>query len=646
LSVFCQKPIDNFFATLQNYDIMASFEMCEGVNERSVKGDSYSRQKHFITQSHFTHSLLTLHSIIPEKLTKFALPETAPLMEKNWTLKTLPPQPKIDSLAKALNINPALATLLVQRGVETFDEAKSFFRPSLASLHDPFLMKNMDKAVKRLADALEKEEKIVIYGDYDVDGTTSVALVYSFLKSFYPYVQFYIPDRHKEGYGVSLEGIEWAKQNGICLIISLDCGIKSEKPVELANAYGIDFIICDHHLPDEHLPLAHAVLDAKQPGCEYPYKELSGCGVGFKLMQALCLHLNISLEKLFAYLDLVAVSIAADMVAITGENRIMTYHGIKKLNENPRPGLKALKEIAGLGKEMNVSNIVFGFAPRINASGRLEHADASVNLLLSGDETEARTFAQTLNKTNTNRQNFDKSITEQALAMIEAHPDCLTAKTTVLFHPDWHKGVIGIVASRCIEKYYRPTIILTGSNGKVTGSARSVKGFDVHQAICECADLLDQFGGHQFAAGVTMKLENVERFRQRFEEVVASQITEEQLIPCVEADYRLDFNHITPKLLRIIRQMAPFGPHNLEPLFVTENVICAGQPQILKEIHLKMHVQQFNSTIIETIAFGMANHFPLVSSGKPFRLCYHIGENTYNGRTSLQLMVKDMKGME
>ena len=564
-------------------------------------------------------------------------------MEKNWIVKPFPPREKIETLSKAINASFIISTLLLQRGKETHDDAKFFFRPSLEDLHDPFLMKNMDKAVERLTSAIQNNEKIIIYGDYDVDGTTSVALVYSFLKKIYHNVFFYIPDRHTEGYGVSEQGIDWASKEGATLIISLDCGIKSTTHVEKAKSFGIDFIICDHHLPGEEIPKAYAVLDAKQSDCNYPFKELSGCGVGYKLLQGFCIKNNIDTEILNNYLDLVAVSIAADMVPIIGENRILTFHGLKKLNSNPSPGFKALKIIAGLDNEMNIGKIVFGIAPRINAAGRVEHAHDAVNLLISENETEAGSFADIVNQRNKKRQEFDKSITREALAMIEESEKLKSAKTTVLYNENWHKGVIGIVASRMIEKYHRPTVILTQSNNKATGSARSIPGFDLYNAISSCSEFLDQFGGHTFAAGLTMPIENINAFSEKFEKVVSAELTEEMLMPRIEIDSHIHFNQINAKMFNVIKQMSPFGPLNMDPVFITEEVYLAAPARILKGSHLKISVHQRGKEVFDAIGFGMAHFFHVININKPFKLCYQIDENNYNGKISLQLVIKDIK---
>ncbi|GAA4408375.1 single-stranded-DNA-specific exonuclease RecJ [Nibrella viscosa] len=572
---------------------------------------------------------------------------------KRWILKPFPDAPAqrsaIEELTRSLGVNPFLASLLVQRGVHTFDEARTFFRPEITHLHDPFLMKDMDKAVERLQFAMIRQEKILVYGDYDVDGTTSVALFYGFLKQIYPNIDYYIPDRYKEGYGISKQGIQWASENGFTLIVSLDCGIKSIDRVTEASQLGIDFIICDHHRPGAELPPAVAVLDPKRNDCSYPFKELTGCGVGFKLLHAFCVFREFPLDDLYAYLDLVVVSIASDIVPINGENRVLAYYGLKQLNSSPRPGLKALIRIAAISRELDINSVVFGLGPRINAAGRIEHAKAAVQLLLAQNDIEADNFALKINEHNKSRQGFDKDITDQALAMILGDEMLLSAKSTVLFNQGWHKGVIGIVASRCIERFHRPTIILTKSNEeKAAGSARSVPGFDVYEAIEECADLLEQFGGHTFAAGLTLTIDNIPAFQKKFEEVVAGRIREEQLTPMIEIDLPLDFAAIDRKFYNIVRQMSPFGPHNLQPVFMTEDVYLAGPPMLMKEKHIRINVRQGRSGHVMTaVGFNLSGwHEPLVQClrhGQPFSICYQVEENNYNGNSTLQLHLKDIK---
>ena len=569
-------------------------------------------------------------------------------MEKRWIDKPLPQTAEetqtIEHLSNSLNISTLLATLLWQRGISNFEEARLYFRPSLTHLHDPMLMKDMDKAVVRLTKAIETGENIMIFGDYDVDGTTSVAMFYGFLKRIYPNLIFYIPDRYTEGYGVSLKGIETAHDNDFTLIITLDCGIKSIKLVKQAQEWGIDFIICDHHRPGDELPPAVAVLDPKRADCPYPFKELTGCGVGFKLLQAYCQYHGIDEETyLFPYLDLGVVSIAADIVPIVGENRTMAHFGLKHLNSSPRAGLKALKEIAGFQGEMDITNVVFGLGPRINAAGRIKHAHDAVTLLLADNETDAIDFAVGINKHNVDRREHDTRITQEALTMIEEDDSLRNAKTTVLFKPDWHKGVIGIVASRCIEKYHRPTIILTKSDKKVAGSARSVPGFDLYDAIEACSDLLEQFGGHTFAAGLTLQEEKVKAFQQKFEEIVSKRILPEQLSPMIEVDMRIPLKHITERFFSIINQMQPFGPGNMTPVFVSENVRLRGYPRILKEKHLKLDVCQDDSPVFSAIGFGMAEFYEPLMQGKAFHICYNIEINEFQGKRSLQLHLKDIK---
>lgn len=567
------------------------------------------------------------------------------MQEKRWRLGALPEPSDIEVLVGSLNISHSLALLLAQRQVTDFESAHRFFRPKTSHLHDPFLMKDMDRAVERIERAIGNQENILIYGDYDVDGTTAVALFLDFLRSVYApeYCTYYIPDRHSEGYGVSQTGVEWAINNGFHLIITLDCGIKSHQMVEYAGRHGVDFIICDHHLPGSSLPNAYAVLDPKRADCNYPFDALSGCGVGFKLMQAIVSrHPELKVEPL-DYLDLVAVSIAADIVPLTGENRVLAYYGLQRLREAPRPGLRALMRM-GKMQEFTISSVVFRLAPRINSAGRIDHACIAVDLLLAKSDAEAMHWAGLIEGHNVDRKGTDKLITREALRMIEADALLLNAKTTVLYKENWHKGVIGIVASRCIEKYYRPTIILTRrSEDVITGSARSVHGFDVYDALSSCSDLLTQFGGHRYAAGMTMKEEHVPAFQKRFEEVVASTIQADQLIPVVDVDCRLTFNEITGKFYRVLKQMAPFGPENLCPVFLSEHLI-ATRCRILKGEHLKLTVKQKGSDRqFEAIGFGMAEYMPLIASGAPFSMVYSLTENEYRGYKSLQMEVKDIK---
>lgn len=557
----------------------------------------------------------------------------------------------VESLSKEINVNPTLANMLVNRGVDTFQKAKDFFRPDLDKLHDPLLMKDMDKAVIRLASAIENEEKILVYGDYDVDGTTSVAMMYGYLSRFYPHLDFYIPDRYKEGYGISEKGVRFAAENNFKLIISLDCGIKAISKVALAKELGVDFIICDHHTPGEELPPAVAILDPKRQDCQYPYKELSGCGVGFKLIQAISQHRGEDSSIVMSYLDLLAISIAADIVPITGENRILTFYGIERINNNPRPGIKALILRSKIEKDIEISDIVFKIGPRINASGRLEHAKASVELLISKDLEDALARAELVDTVNAARKNFDENITKEAISMIESMEEVRQYKSTVLFKEDWHKGVIGIVASRCIERYYRPTIILTESNNKATGSARSVFDFDIYEAISECSELLEQFGGHKYAAGLTMAVDKVPAFQEKFEEVVSSRIHDIHLKPVMEIDDEILLDQINYKFYNILKQMAPFGPGNPEPIFTVKQVY-AENVRVLKDKHLRFNVvQDGQETKPVCIAFGMAdkNAFPdefvykMLLRKMRFDLAFEIRENTFRNNSSLQLYVKDIK---
>ncbi|UPT67437.1 MAG: single-stranded-DNA-specific exonuclease RecJ [Sphingobacteriales bacterium JAD_PAG50586_3] len=565
------------------------------------------------------------------------------VLNKRWVINKVDDVETVEKLSKELNINKTLARLLVSRGVSTFDEAKKFFRPDASHLHNPFLMADMDKAVNRLLDAIETGEKILIYGDYDVDGTTSVALVYSFLKNYYPHLAYYIPDRYKEGYGISFDGVDYANTNGYSLIIALDCGIKSIDKVEYATQRGIDFIICDHHLPGDELPKAVAVLDPKRADCNYPFDELSGCGIGFKLMQGYCIKAGVDLEQLYKYIDLVAVSIAADIVPIVGENRTLACMGLNKLNTNPLPGLKAIIEFNKLNRDLSISDVVFIIGPRINAAGRIESGSRAVDLLISDHADSTVLPSADINDNNTTRRDLDRSITQSALDMIASDNIYTNRRSTVLYRPDWHKGVIGIVASRLIENYYRPTIVLTKSGEHVAGSARSVKGFDVYEAILACSDLLIQFGGHKFAAGLTMEEANVEAFIQRFEEVVAATITEESLTPEVEVDAEIDLSEITPKFYDILKQFAPFGPGNMNPVFLTRGVRDRGYGRVVGSTHLKLDLQQDNPNLFfNAIAFGQGHYVESIAKKIPFDVCYSIEPNEWNGKVTLQLNIKDM----
>jgi single-stranded-DNA-specific exonuclease len=564
-------------------------------------------------------------------------------MQKRWIYKTTPPSDDVNTLSKSININHCLASILIQRGITDFDFAKKFFRPELSQLHDPFLMKDMEKAVARLKSAIDKKEKILIYGDYDVDGTTAVALVYSYLKSFYQEIDFYIPDRHAEGYGVSEAGIRWAEENGFTLIIALDLGVKAIDAVTMATQKKIDFIICDHHLPGSSIPHAVAVLDPKREDCPYPFKELSGCGLGFKLMQAFAQRFRKE-EELNDYLDLVAVSIASDIVPVNDENRILAHYGIQKLNQNPLPGLKALKDIAAIKTDLDISGVVFTLGPRINAAGRVAHARGAVELLIAKTEEQANELAEKVNLKNNLRREFDLNITEEAIAMIEGDEQLKNAKSTVLFKNTWHKGVIGIVAARCVEKYYRPTVILTESNDKITGSARSVKDFDLYEAINSCSDLLEKFGGHKYAAGLTLDKNNLVAFQQRFEEVVTNTITEEMQTPVVEIDMPIMLDTITNKFNSVLKQMAPFGPENQKPVFEASNVFVRNALSSFKDKHIRFLAgQENNESVFNAVGFDMMEYYDRIASGDMFSMAFTLEENTYNGMTSLQLRIKDLK---
>lgn len=561
-------------------------------------------------------------------------------MKKRWVQAVKGKVETTDSLAQQLNIDTSLAEILVQRGIFSFQEAKDFFRPQLTQLHDPFLMKDMDKAIARIDLALAAGENIMIYGDYDVDGTTSVALAYSFFSQFTSAIEYYIPDRHKEGYGISIAGIDHAKAQGITLIIALDCGIKSNDKIEYANTLGIDFIICDHHLPGDVLPAAIAILDPKRLDCAYPFKELAGCGIGFKLAQAYCLTHNLPAENYERYLDLVMVSIAADIVPINDENRTLAYYGLIKLNTNPCTGLKALMDSCGKNKDFTITDVVFTLAPRINAAGRMDHGNQAVKMLLCTAETLAAEQSLFINLQNTDRKTTDQNITAEALALIDESEILINKKTTVVYNDQWNKGVIGIVASRLTEKYYRPTIVLTLSNGMLTGSARSVPGYDLYEALLSCADLLEQFGGHKFAAGMTIKPENIEAFAERFETVVAATITENLLCPEIVIDNEISLAQIDGKFQRILAQMAPFGPVNPAPVFVSHNVFFVGRPYIVGAKHLKLSIKQQNSSIFETIGFGLAEFEQLLKPDQPFSVCYTIEENVWKEQKRLQLNIK------
>ncbi len=551
------------------------------------------------------------------------------------------------TLAQELGISPILSQLLVQRGIKTFDEAKRFFRPQLEDLHDPFQMNDMSKAVVRLNQAMGRKEKILIYGDYDVDGITAVALVYKFLRQFYSNVDFYIPDRYIEGYGISYKGIDFAAENNFKLIIALDCGIKAIEKVAYASEKGVDFIICDHHTPDIQLPEAVAVLDSKRLDSTYPDPNLSGCGVGFKFMQAFALDNGIKFETLTPLLDLVAVSIASDIVPINGENRILAYYGLKQLNSNPSLGLKSIIDVCGLtDKEITVSDIVFKIGPRLNASGRIQSANEAVELLISKDLTFAKEKSDCINQYNQTRKDLDKSITDEAYTVLENMEDLAASKSIAIYNAGWHKGVIGIVASRLTEIYYKPTIVLTHSNGFATGSGRSVQGFDIYKAIESCRDLLENFGGHMYAVGLSMKEENVPEFQRRFEEYVAENILPDQLEPQIDIDSFINFNEITPKFFRLLKQFNPFGPENMKPVFATKRVFDYGTSRVVgkEQEHLKLElIDSQSECIMNGIAFGQSEYNDYIKALNPVDICYTIEENTFNGNTTIQLMIKDIK---
>ncbi len=584
-------------------------------------------------------------------------------MDKRWILSNNTDLETVERLSSKLNIDSKLGNLLFLRGVSNYEEAKNFFRPKLDQLHDPFLMKDMDKAVERIGKAVEKHEKIMVYGDYDVDGTTAVSLVYSFLRLFYKNIEFYIPDRYGEGYGISYKGIDYAYSNGVKLIIALDCGIKAVDKIDYATQKGVDFIIGDHHRPGDVIPAASAVLDPKQEDCPYPYKELSGCGVGFKLAQAVAIKNNIDEEKVFDFLDLVAVSIAADIVPITGENRILAFYGLQKINTNPRSGICSLFKSAGIipsedenqkdyfNKEITINDLVFSLGPRINAAGRIDDATNSVRLLISTNKEYAEKLGAQINDLNTTRREFDSSITKEAIDQIENNIINKEKKTTIVYNPDWHKGVIGIVASRLIERFYKPALVFTKSDDLITGSARSIKKFDIYDAIDNSSSILEHFGGHTYAAGLALKPENFEKFKKEFEDYANENLTDDMMIPEIEIDQELDISDINKKFFKILKQFAPFGPGNMSPVFQSNNIIDTGWVKTVGkngQNHLKFSVVQTTKrgAPISSIGFNLGHHYEKMKQGKPFSVCYHIEENTWHGRTNLQLRVLDIKFTE
>ena len=560
-----------------------------------------------------------------------------------WNPKSKPNPEKVQAIQQALQVDEIIATLLVQRGIETFEQAKTFFRPTLADLHNPYLMKDMDKAVARIEKAIANSENILVFGDYDVDGTTAVSLVSSYLRSFYPNVATYIPDRYAEGYGISYMGIDYAEDNDISLIIALDCGIKSIDHVNYAKAKNIDFIICDHHRPGDILPNAVAVLDPKRDDCSYPYDELCGCGVGFKLIQALAENRNQTIEDLVEYLDLVATAIAADIVPITGENRVLAKFGLEVINSNPRPGIKAL--IQNVKKKvLTITDVVFIVAPRINAAGRIKHGNEAVALLTEYDLDQAEQFASEIEQHNSDRKELDKQITKEALLQIEENNE-QNRFSTVVYQENWHKGVIGIVASRLVENYYRPTIVFTKSGEKLAASARSVKDFDVYNALEACAGHLEQFGGHMYAAGMTLLEENYENFKNAFEKVVQETIHPDLLTPEISYDAEIELSEINPKLIRLLKQFEPFGPENMTPVFYSKNLKDSGYAKAIgkDDEHLKVFIKQGNSESFGAIGFGLGNKLDLVTHQKSFEAVYCLDENEFNGTVSLQLRLKDIR---
>ena len=585
-------------------------------------------------------------------------------MEKRWILNAAPDESEVESFSKLLSIEKPLASLLISRGIRTLEDAELFFNPDISKLHDPFLMKDMDKAVERLSRAIINNEKILIYGDYDVDGTSAVALVYSFLKEiigseYKNYIEYYIPDRYLEGYGISDQGVEYCHANDFTLLISLDCGIKANDKVAFANSYGIDVIICDHHLEGDELPDAVAVLDPKRSGCPYPYKELSGCGVGFKLIQGYCKKFNLPDQLWLSKLDLVAISIASDIVAITGENRILAYFGLIIINRFPRVGIKSIIEQSGIkihyppteqtifNRVISITDLVFNVGPRINAAGRINTGRESVKLLICDDEDKSMEIGKNINSHNDTRRDLDKKATSEAVNEILSNDDYRDRKSIVLYNPTWNKGIIGIVASRIVEEFYRPTIILTKStDGLITGSARSIKEFNIYNGIDYCADLLEHFGGHNYAAGLSLKEENLQAFIDQFEQFVSEQIQDEAaLIPEIDVDMELDLTDITSRFMENLKRFAPFGPGNMAPVFLSRRLVEEGNARIVGEKHIKMRVCYRNKYCrpIDAIAFNQKENFDKVTSGEDFDMLYHVEENTWNNVTSIQLNVKDIK---
>ncbi|WP_338769436.1 single-stranded-DNA-specific exonuclease RecJ [Bernardetia sp. ABR2-2B] len=583
----------------------------------------------------------------------FCFHSTSSYMQpKRWLFESLPSDEKISNLSKQVNVSSIPATLLLQRGVNDFESAKSFFRPSLSHLHSPFLMKGMDTAINRLKKAIENKERILVYGDYDVDGVTSVAIVYGFLKKIYidsadeieeKKLQFYIPNRNTEGYGITKEGLDFAKKEEIKLIICLDCGVKANEEIQKAKDWGIDFVVCDHHLPDEELPVSFAMLNPKQKGCDYPFKELSACAIGYKFLQGFCIRTGTSERNLHYYLDLVALSIAADLVPMVGENRILSYFGLEKINIDPLPGVKALLNlINGYGRKIGVRDIVFSVAPRLNAAGRIDTAYHSLNLLLASSESEANKLARILNQKNDERRDMgNKMMFEIDEILKKSNPE---RKTNVLFSKNWHKGLVGVAAAKCVEKTYRPTVVLTNSESEsgelAVGSARSISDFDIYEAVENCSDLLTQFGGHKFASGMSMPIENVRKFQERFENTVTDSLEKEQLVPPIRVDMEVDFSQISQKMFSIIKQMSPFGPQNMRPVFVARNVQLFS-PKIIKETHLKVQVRQ-GTSLFSAISFGKAHFFNQINTKNRYDIAFLITENKFRDKSYLQLEIRDI----
>ena len=569
-------------------------------------------------------------------------PIFAKVMEYRWRAKPLPNQEQVLQLSESIRVNPYISTILVQRGIDTYEKAEKFFRPKLEDLHNPFEMKDMDVAIKRIQTAVTNQEGILVYGDYDVDGTTAVSIVYSYFKSFNQNIEYYIPDRYKEGYGISRAGLEYAAEKGFTLVITLDCGIRSNDLVDYGNSLGLEMIICDHHLPGDTLPKAAAILNPKRRDCTYPYKELSGAGIGFKLIQAYNEKQGMPTEMVYDYLDMVAVSIASDLVDIRGENRVLSFYGLKKLNENPSIGLQTLLDDCPKKEQYTISDIIFGIGPRINAAGRIADAKAAVKVLIEKDYNTAKKYAKVLSERNHERKELDSDITRDAVDMVQKSPRLMSKYSMVLQGEGWSKGVIGIVASRMVEQFYKPTIVFSLNDGMLTGSARSIKTFDIHEAIGACGELVEQFGGHKYAAGLSIKVENFNAFADKFEAIVRESVTADDLVPIVEYDLEMETSMITPGMMKILKQLSPFGPGNSIPVFRSNNLRANQTAKILKDRHLKMQVQTPNGPM-DSIGFGLAEHWPSVTDAQIFHACYCIEENTYNGRTNLQLRLQDIK---